>query len=80
MGTAQLPHELLDERTVSLSFDGEIDSAASLALERAVLTATRDGKNQLLVDLTGVRIADASPVESLLHVGHLVEHHCGTLW
>jgi anti-anti-sigma factor len=79
MGTARLSYEPLNHRTASLTFEGDIDSASTLALERAVLAATKEGKNRLLVDLTGVRVADASLVESLVHVERFVEHQSGTV-
>jgi anti-anti-sigma factor len=62
-----------------LTFEGDIDSASSFALERAALAATQEGQNHLLVDLTDVRVADASLVESLVHVARFVEHQSGTV-
>src|SRR5436189_467962 len=79
MATVRLSYESLDERTASLTFEGDLDSSSSLALERAVLAATQEGKNRLLVDLSGVRVADAGLVESLVHVERLAEHQSGTL-
>jgi anti-anti-sigma factor len=73
MGTGRLSYEPIDERTASITLDGDIDSTTAAALEGAVLAATRKGTDHFLVDLGGVRIADASLVESLLHVGRLVE-------
>jgi anti-anti-sigma regulatory factor len=79
MAAARISYEPLSKHTASLTFHGDIDSASSLALERAALAATQEGKNQLLVDLSLVRVADATLVESLFHVERLVEHQSGTL-
>jgi anti-anti-sigma regulatory factor len=73
MGTGRLSYEPIDEHTASITLDGDVESATAAALEAAVLAATRTGKDHFLVDLGGVRIADASLVESLLNVGRLVE-------
>jgi anti-anti-sigma regulatory factor len=73
MGTGGLSYEPIDEHTAWITLDGDIESPTAAALEGAVLAATRTGTDHFLVDLGSVRIADASLVESLLHVGRLVE-------
>lgn len=73
MGTGRLSYEPIDRHTASITLDGDIEPATAAALEGAVLAATRTGTAHFLVDLGGVRIADASLVESLLHVDRLVE-------
>jgi anti-anti-sigma regulatory factor len=79
MVTARLSYEPLDEHGATITLDGDIDDATSYALERTVLAATRNGKNELLVDLTRVRSADARLIESLLHIGRLLEHMHGSV-
>jgi anti-anti-sigma factor len=73
MRAARLSYEPIDEHTASVRLEGDVEAATAAALEQAVLAATRNGKDRFLVDLGAVRIADASLVESLFHVGRLVE-------
>lgn len=79
MATARLSYEPLNEHTASITLNGDIDVATAFALERTVLAATRNGKNDLLVDLTRVRVADATLIESLFHVGRLLGRMDGRL-
>jgi anti-anti-sigma regulatory factor len=79
MDSARVSYEPLDEHTASITVAGEIDVAISYALERIALAATGDGKNDLLVDLTRVSIADATLIESLFHVGRLLERMHGSV-
>ncbi|HEX8856839.1 MAG TPA: STAS domain-containing protein [Thermoleophilaceae bacterium] len=74
MRPAHLWYEPIDEHSASVTLDGDIEAPTAAALEQAVLAATRNGKDCFLVDLAAVGVADASLVESLFHVGRLVEN------
>ena len=57
---------MVDDGTISLSLEGELDLAGAPEMEASLAAAERDGPARLVIDLSGLQFIDSTGLRLLL--------------
>jgi anti-sigma B factor antagonist len=79
MGPATFEGQSLDESVELLCVAGELDLSNSVELRRRVERALADGRNRLVIDLSGLTHMDSSGMAALIDAHQRTEESGGLL-
>ena len=79
MGPAAFEDQSLDGSLELITVAGELDLSNSTELRRRVHRAVRDGRNRIVVDLSGLTHMDSSGMAALIDAHQLAEARGGRL-
>jgi anti-sigma B factor antagonist len=77
MGPAVFEGHSLDESMELLTVAGELDLSNSMELRRRVERAVREGRNRLVIDLTGLTHMDSTGMAALIDAHQLSKERGG---